>query len=104
LHAAALNSRSSPICSEPTRGGGQYLHTSRSSTLLSAWKFYDFGFGTQLALNPGTMAEKQSSKDAVKQLLEGRLDPNTRLAKDLTDAVAERVLKNAVPDNASQRS
>jgi hypothetical protein len=50
------------------------------------------------------MAEKQSSKDAVKQLLEGRLDPDTRLAKDLTDAVAERVLKNAVPENSSERS
>lgn len=47
------------------------------------------------------MAEKQSSKDAVKQLLEGRLDPNTRLAKDLTEAVAERVLKNVAPEQAS---
>ena len=41
-----------------------------------------------------TMAEKQSSKNAVKQLLEGRLDPNTRLAQDLAQAVEERVLKN----------
>jgi hypothetical protein len=47
------------------------------------------------------MAEKQSSKDVVKQLLEGRLDPNTRLAKDLTDAVAERVLKNTAPEKNS---
>jgi hypothetical protein len=43
------------------------------------------------------MAEKQSSKDAVQKLLEGSLDPNTRLARDITDAVAERVLKNSVP-------
>lgn len=41
------------------------------------------------------MAEKQSSKNAVKQLLEGRLDPNTRLGQDLAQAVEERVLKNA---------
>ncbi len=40
------------------------------------------------------MAEKQSSKDAVKHLLEGRLDPNTRLGQDLAQAVEERVLKN----------
>jgi len=40
------------------------------------------------------MAEKQSSKDAVRKLLDGRLDPSTRLAQELTDAVAERVLKN----------
>jgi hypothetical protein len=38
------------------------------------------------------MAEKQSSKDAVKKLLEGRLDP--RLAREITEAVEERVLKN----------
>ena len=42
------------------------------------------------------MAEKQSSKDAVTKLLEGRLDPNTRLAQDLAQAVEERVLKNTV--------
>ncbi len=47
------------------------------------------------------MAEKQSSKDAVKQLLEGRLDPNTRLGQDLAQAVEERVLKNtAAPEKA----
>lgn len=37
----------------------------------------------------------------VKKLLEGRLDPNTRLAKDLTEAVEERVLKNAATANPS---
>jgi len=40
------------------------------------------------------MAEKQSSKNAVKQLLDGRLDPNTLRAREISDAVAERVLKN----------
>jgi hypothetical protein len=43
------------------------------------------------------MAEKQSSKDAVQKLLEGRLDPDTKLARDITEAVAERVLKNSLP-------
>jgi hypothetical protein len=47
-----------------------------------------------VAITKVTMAEKQSSKNAVKKLLEGRLDPNTRLAQDLAQAVEERVLKN----------
>ena len=41
------------------------------------------------------MAEKQSSKGAVKQLLEGRMDPDSMLAHEITEAVTERVLKNA---------
>lgn len=48
------------------------------------------------------MAEKQSSKNVVKNLLEGRLDPNTRLARDLTEAVEERVLKNAAAAKSSE--
>jgi len=48
------------------------------------------------------MAEKQSSKDAVQKLLEGRLDPNTKLARDITEAVAERVLKNTAPAEPSR--
>lgn len=51
----------------------------------------------QLASYFSVMAEKQSSKDAVKKLLEGRLDPDTKLARDITEAVAERVLKNSPP-------
>jgi hypothetical protein len=45
------------------------------------------------------MAEKQSSKDAVKKLLEGRLDP--RLAREITEAVEERVLKNTATPEAT---
>lgn len=37
----------------------------------------------------------------VKKLLEGRLDPNTRLARDLTEAVEERVLKNSATEKSS---
>ena len=40
------------------------------------------------------MAEKQSSENAVEQLIEGSLDPNTLRAREISDAVAERVLKN----------
>ena len=48
------------------------------------------------------MAEKQSSKDAVQKLLEGRLDPDTKLARDITEAVAERVLKNSMSPEPSR--
>lgn len=72
----------------------EYLLNRLLSTLLSAWKHYISGFGTEVATVQSIMAEKQSSKNAVKQLLEGRLDPNTRLAQDLAQAVEERVLKN----------
>ena len=52
-------------------------------------------FGTLFAFYFLVMAEKQSSKGAVKQLLEGRMDPDSMLAHEITEAVTERVLKNA---------
>lgn len=55
-----------------------------------------------LPLKFSVMAEKQSSKDAVQKLLEGRLDPDTKLARDITEAVAERVLKNSPPAEPSR--
>jgi len=71
-----------------------------AATPLSACKCYIFGFGKPFATSNAIMAEKQSSKDAVKKLLEGRLDP--RLAREITEAVEERVLKNTAapaPEN-----
>ncbi|HET9182444.1 MAG TPA: hypothetical protein VFP59_09945 [Candidatus Angelobacter sp.] len=48
------------------------------------------------------MAEKQSSKEAVRQLLEGRIDPNSVLAREITEAVTERVLKNSASAEPSR--
>lgn len=48
------------------------------------------------------MAEKQNSKDAVRELLEGRMDPDSVLAREITEAVTERVLKNSAPAEPSR--
>lgn len=48
------------------------------------------------------MAEKQSSKGAVRKLLEGRMDPDSILAHEITDAVTERVLKNSASAEPSR--
>jgi len=48
------------------------------------------------------MAEKQSSKGAVKELLEGRMDPGSVLAREITEAVTERVLKNSAATEPSR--
>jgi hypothetical protein len=42
------------------------------------------------------MAEKQSTKEAVEKLLDGRLDPQSQAARDISEAVAERVLRDTV--------
>jgi len=39
------------------------------------------------------MAEKQSTKDAVKRLMEGEIDPYSQTGRDISEAVAERVLR-----------
>ncbi|MGE5323805.1 MAG: hypothetical protein ACM3SW_13135 [Actinomycetota bacterium] len=48
------------------------------------------------------MAEKQNSKDAVRKLLEGRMDPESVLAREITEAVTERVLKNSAATEPSR--
>lgn len=40
------------------------------------------------------MAEKHPSKGAVEKLLNGRLDPQSQIAREISDAVAERVLRD----------
>jgi len=48
------------------------------------------------------MAEKHPSKGAVEKLLNGRLDPRSQTAREISDAVAERVLRDA--NKASKES
>lgn len=59
-------------------------------------------FGMLFAFSYRVMAEKQSSKGAVKELLEGRIDPDSILAHEITEAVTERVLKNSAATEPRQ--
>lgn len=44
------------------------------------------------------MAQKQSTRDAVEKLIDGRLDPQSQAARDISEAVAERVLRDTIVD------
>lgn len=64
--------------------------------------FQAVNFGMLFAFSYRVMAEKQNSKDAVRKLLEGRMDPESMLAREITEAVTERVLKNSAPSEPSR--